>query len=55
MKNKISFYYNDSEKENWGLALLPQIGLQGSKWNIDYITFMFLFWSLEICLKSSDE
>lgn len=51
MKNKVSFYYNDSIKNNWGISLLPHIGIQGHNWNIDYITFIFLFWSLQICFK----
>jgi hypothetical protein len=51
MKNRINFYYNDSNKENWGIGLLPQIGIQGNKIRIEYITIIFLFWSLQICFN----
>lgn len=51
MKKRISFNYNESSLNNWGLSLLPSIGIQGTKTKIEYITIIFLFWSLQICFK----
>ena len=51
MKKIISFNYNGSNLDNWGLNLLPSIGLQGNKTRIEYINVIFLFWSLQICFN----
>jgi hypothetical protein len=51
MKRIVSFNYNGSKLDNWGLSLLPSIGIQGNKDRIEYINITFIFWNLQICFN----